>query len=85
RLADGSQLWLGAQSAVDLEFSALSRVLKLRFGEILVETAADPRRPFFVDTAQGRMQALGTRFAVCQLGDSTRLNVYAGAVEVCTA
>ncbi|UVL65697.1 FecR domain-containing protein [Pseudomonas sp. B21-031] len=85
RLADGSQLWLGAQSAVDLEFSALSRVLTLRFGEILVETAADPRRPFFVDTAQGRIQALGTRFAVCQQGGTTRLDVYAGAVEVCTA
>ncbi|HDS1731629.1 FecR domain-containing protein [Pseudomonas putida] len=85
RLADGSQLWLGAQSAVDLEFSTLSRVLKLRFGELLVETAHDPRRPFFVDTAQGRMQALGTRFAVCQQGERTRLDVYAGAVEVCTA
>ncbi|MFP3830858.1 FecR domain-containing protein, partial [Pseudomonas sp. SIMBA_021] len=39
RLADGSQLWLGAQSAVDMEFSTLSRVLRLRFGELLVETA----------------------------------------------
>ncbi|MFF7861068.1 MULTISPECIES: FecR domain-containing protein [unclassified Pseudomonas] len=85
RLADGSQLWLGAQSAVDMEFSTFSRVLKLRFGELLVETAHDPRRPFFVDTAQGRMQALGTRFAVCQQGENTRLDVYAGAVEVCTA
>ncbi|TLP63074.1 MULTISPECIES: FecR domain-containing protein [Pseudomonas] len=85
RLNDGSQLWLGAQSAVDLDFSALARVLRLRFGEILVDTAHDAQRPFFVDTAQGRMQALGTRFAVCQQGDNTRLNVYAGAVEVCTA
>ncbi|MFJ4346799.1 FecR domain-containing protein [Pseudomonas sp. NPDC089401] len=85
RLADGSQLWLGAQSAVDLDFSRLARVLRLRFGEILVETAHDGRRPFFVDTAQGRMQALGTRFAVCQQGERTRLDVYAGAVEVSTA
>ncbi|MEJ5864918.1 FecR domain-containing protein [Pseudomonas farsensis] len=85
RLADGSQLWLGAQSAIDLDFTAQARVVHLRFGEMLVDTAHDPRRPFFVDTAQGRMQALGTRFAVCQQGDLTRLNVYAGAVEVCTA
>lgn len=85
RLADGSQLWLGAQSAVDLDFTSLARVLRLRFGEILVETAHDARRPFFVDTEQGRMQALGTRFAVCQQGETTRLDVYAGAVEVCTA
>jgi transmembrane sensor len=85
RLADGSQLWLGAQSAVDLEFSSFSRLLTLRFGELLVETAHDPHRPFYVDTAQGRMQALGTRFAVCQHEEVTRLDVYAGAVEVCTA
>lgn len=85
RLADGSQLWLAAQSAVDLQFTPRSRVLALRFGELLVETAHDPRRPFFVDTAQGRMHALGTRFAVCQQGENTRLAVYAGAVEVCTA
>lgn len=85
RLADGSQLWLGAQSAVDLAFTAQARRVLLRFGEILVETAHDATRPFYVDTAQGRMQALGTRFAVCQEGDTTRLDVYAGAVEVCTA
>lgn len=85
QLADGSQLWLGAQSAVDLEFSPLSRVVHLRFGDILVETAHDPRRPFFVETTQGRMQALGTRFSVLQQDETTQLNVYAGAVEVCTA
>lgn len=85
RLADGSQLWLGAQSAVDWDFSNDLRLLHLRFGQLLVETAADPRRPFFVETAQGRMQALGTRFAVCQREATTHLNVYAGAVEVCTA
>ncbi len=85
RLADGSQLWVGAQSAVDLDYSLLARVLYLRFGEILVETAHDARRPFYVDTTQGRMQALGTRFAVCQQDELTRLDVYAGAVEVCTA
>lgn len=85
RLADGSQLWLGAQSAVDLDFSVLARVLNLRFGELLLETAADAQRPFLVDTAQGRMQALGTRFAVCQQGQRTRLDVYDGAVAVCTA
>ncbi|MFJ4154108.1 FecR domain-containing protein [Pseudomonas sp. NPDC089752] len=85
RLADGSHLWLGAQSAVDFDFSALARELHLRFGELLLETAPDAQRPFFVDTAQGRMQALGTRFAVCQQGQSTRLTVYDGAVAVCTA
>ncbi|WP_306430682.1 FecR family protein [Bordetella genomosp. 10] len=55
-------------------------------GEILIDTAQDPRqRPFYVDTAHGRLRALGTRFDVRQgAGAQTRLAVYEGAVEVHT-
>ncbi|SDX93308.1 FecR family protein [Pseudomonas kuykendallii] len=84
-LADGSHLWLGALSAIDADFSAERRLLRMHFGEVLVDTAKDPRRPFLVDTEHGRLRALGTRFAVRQLGETTRLNVYQGAVEVHTA
>lgn len=85
-LADGTHLWLAAISAVDADFGPDQRLLRLRFGEVLVDTARDAaHRPFLVDTEQGRLRALGTRFAVRQLGDSTRLNVYTGAVEIRTA
>ncbi|KAF1068909.1 MAG: Protein FecR [Pseudomonas citronellolis] len=84
-LADGSHLWLAAISAVDADFGPSRRLLRLRFGELLVDTAKDPaQRPFLVDTEHGRLRALGTRFAVRQFSDATRLNVYSGAVEVCT-
>lgn len=83
-LADGTHLWLSALSAVDAEFTADQRLLHLRFGEVLIDTASDARRPFLIDTRHGRMRALGTRFGVKQMENITRLNVYQGAVEVCT-
>lgn len=82
-LDDGSRVWLNTGSALDAEFAADRRRLLLHAGEILVETAADRfRRPFWVDTADGRMQALGTRFAVCLSAGRTRLDVFDGAVRV---
>uniref|UniRef100_UPI000D37050B FecR domain-containing protein n=1 Tax=unclassified Variovorax TaxID=663243 RepID=UPI000D37050B len=86
RLADGSRVWLNTDTALDVDDQGDMRRLSLRAGEILVETASDGRqRPFFVDTRNGRMQALGTRFAV-RVGDaSTRLDVFEGAVSIRTA
>ncbi|MBZ8142024.1 iron dicitrate transport regulator FecR [Rubrivivax gelatinosus] len=82
-LDDGSRVWLNTGSALDAEFAADRRRLLLHAGEILVETAADRfRRPFWVDTADGRMQALGTRFAVCLSAGRTRLDVFDGVVLV---
>lgn len=84
-LADGSQVWLNTASALNARFRPDLRRLVLLGGEILIETAPDPAqpaRPFVVDSAQGRMRALGTRFTVRQLDGMTRLSVYAGAVEI---
>ena len=84
QLSDGSQLWLNALSAVDQQFDAEQRLLQLRFGELLIDTARDPR-PLRVATADGLLRALGTRFSVRHDCAQTWLNVYAGAVEVRTA
>jgi transmembrane sensor len=69
-LPDGSRLHLNSRSAVDIDFNATRRTLRLRAGEIAIDTAqagnaadADPR-PFIVDTPQGELRALGTRFLV---------------------
>jgi len=72
-------------SALDVRFDRGQRLLHLRFGEVLIETAKDPNRPFLVETEQGRLRALGTRFSVLQDGESTVLNVFEGRVEVRTA
>ncbi|PRA33049.1 FecR domain-containing protein [Pseudomonas poae] len=83
-LADGSHVWLNALSALDVRFDAAQRLLHLRFGEVLIDTAKDAHRPFLVDTEQGRMQALGTRFSVVHDDNHTQLNVFEGRVHVTT-
>ncbi|MBS3934647.1 MAG: FecR domain-containing protein, partial [Sulfuritalea sp.] len=84
-LADGSRLWLNTASAIDLRFDARARQIRLLAGEIFIATAPDAHRPFLVDTAHGRLRALGTRFNVRQEDGETRLAVYHGAVDIRTA
>lgn len=84
-LPDGSVLHLNTASSVDLQFDDQQRLLILRAGEILIETAADsrqPTRPFRVSTSHGILRAVGTRFSVRELGDRTFVAVFDGAVEI---
>ncbi len=88
QLADGTTLVLNTDSAVDVHFSQDVRRLRLVRGEIAITTGADAdhgHRPFFVDTAQGSLQALGTRFTVRQHDDSAAVAVLEGAVRVVPA
>ncbi|MDZ3992458.1 FecR domain-containing protein [Pseudomonas sp. Teo4] len=80
-LADGTRLDLNTDSRVDISFDAGQRLIHLRQGEILVETAKDPR-PLSVRTAEGDILALGTRFSVRQDAASTHVAVTAHAVQV---
>ncbi len=64
-----------------MRFDGAQRLILLRQGEILVETAKDSR-PLSVETAEGRILALGTRFAVRQDDGLTRVTVEAHSVEV---
>ena len=84
-LADGSRITLNTDTAIDVRFDSQQRLVQLREGEILVQTAADAARPFLVSTRQGHMQALGTRFTVRELGSRTYLAVLEGAVKVVLA
>ncbi|MHC8350730.1 FecR domain-containing protein [Pseudomonas sp. RT4P38] len=84
-LADGSKITLNTDTAIDVLFDANQRLIHLREGEMLVQTAPDispMARPFLVSTRQGRMQALGTRFTVRELQPRTHLVVLEGAVKV---
>jgi transmembrane sensor len=84
-LADGSHITLNTDTAIDVLFDANQRLIHLREGEILVQTAPDISplaRPFLVSTRQGRMQALGTQFTVRELQSRTHLAVLEGAVQV---
>jgi transmembrane sensor len=81
-LADGSRLNLNADSAVDLRFDDQQRLVVLRHGELVIQVAPDPQRPLRVRTAQGQVQALGTRFLVAQEQDVTRVVVLQHSVQL---
>jgi ferric-dicitrate binding protein FerR (iron transport regulator) len=86
-LADGTQLMLNTATAVDVKFAPDLRLIILRQGEIFISTGKDVssstgRRPFLVETAQGRFEAIGTRFLVRQEESQTRLRVEEGAVAL---
>ncbi len=72
-------------SAVNVDFSVNLRRLQLVKGEIYIETAPDKvgwKRSFVVDTLEGRVQALGTRFSVSQHENRTQVAVFQDAVEI---
>jgi len=82
-LPDGGRLTLNTASAVDLRYGATERLVRLLAGEVFIATAPDPAgRPFVVETPAGRVQALGTRFALRCLDAATRVQVFEGAVEL---
>ena len=81
-LSDGTQMDLNSDSAVDLRFSATERRIRLIRGEILLTSGHDPSRPLIVETTAGDIQALGTRFAMRELHDGSRVDLYEGRVQV---
>ncbi len=84
-LPDGTQVVLGTTTAIDLRFNDAERRVRLLTGEILVTTARDlaaVARPFLVETRQGSVQAIGTRFTVRQLDASSQVAVLEGAVDI---
>lgn len=82
-LADGSELSINSDSAVDLRFDDTSRQLTLHRGEILINTGHDEQaRPFVVLTRYGALRPLGTRFSVRLLPDAGQLAVFEGAVAI---
>ena len=84
-LADGSTVILDSGSALNVKFTMDLRQLQLVTGEIYIETAPDNTdryRPFVVDTQEGRVRALGTRFSVSQQADYSQVAVFADKVEI---
>jgi transmembrane sensor len=84
-LDDGSQLSLNTATRVRVDYSDSLRRIVLYEGEILIDSGIDRRpvpRPLVVDTEQGRITALGTRFSVRRGDGETRINVFAGAVRL---
>ncbi|MEE1925328.1 FecR family protein [Pseudomonas sp. 148P] len=82
RLDDGSQLVLAPQTRVDITLEGSRRTVRLYAGELFVQVAPDPSRPFEVQAANGTLRALGTAFDVRRDGPRVRLVVTEHSVGV---
>ncbi|WP_040260906.1 FecR domain-containing protein [Pseudomonas massiliensis] len=82
QLADGTRINLNTHSAIDIRFDTRQRLILLREGEILVDTGHRPgeSRPFIVQTRDGTLRPLGTRFMVRSLTQGTLLGVLQASV-----
>ena len=83
-LSDGSRLYLNTASAVDVAFSAASRLLRLRAGEIALhvrDESGAQARPFVVRTRYGDIEARAGRYCVRQEDGFCRVSVQEGALR----
>ncbi|WP_375595436.1 FecR domain-containing protein [Algihabitans albus] len=81
-LPDGSLAWLNTATALAVDYGEERRTVTLLRGEAQFEVAEDAERPFDVLAQAGRSRALGTVFAVRDLGSGATVTVAEGLVEV---
>ena len=84
-LTDHSRIVLNTASAIDVDYSGGQRRITLRHGEILIEVARDPARPFVVETEHGTARALGTQYVVRRGAEDTTVTVLESSVQVCAS
>ncbi|WP_233149303.1 FecR domain-containing protein [Herbaspirillum camelliae] len=92
-LDDGTAVTLNTDTAISVAFEEHRREIHIHRGEILVSTGMDaaftsqgqPKRPFWVATKFGMLQALGTRFIVRLDDDRARVSLQEGAIELTPA
>lgn len=81
-LADGSTMWLNTDSAVDIDIDIDKRQVRLQRGEAYFDVRKNPQLPFIVEAGDGRIEVLGTAFAVRRQGDDVLVTVQRGKVKV---
>ena len=82
QLPDGSRMQLNTHSTVATAFQPQERHIHLLEGEAMFHVAKDPGRPFIVDSADGRVVAVGTAFNVRTDSSRTTITVVEGRVRV---
>jgi transmembrane sensor len=82
-LTDGSLMQLNTDSKVTVEYTAKARHITLMQGEVYVDVAKDPSKPFTVASGVDRVTAVGTAFSVDRRSDDeTEVIVTEGTVRV---
>ncbi|WP_167145079.1 FecR domain-containing protein [Pseudomonas sp. OTU750018] len=83
-LPDGTHVHLNTSSAMDVRFDDEAHRVRLFEGEILVSTAqrSDSARDLVIETRDGSIRPVGTRFLVRQREDCTDVAVFEGRVAI---
>ncbi|MEM6898555.1 MAG: FecR domain-containing protein [Pseudomonadota bacterium] len=81
-LTDGTVMTLGAASRVELTYSDRHRTAMLSAGSAVFDVVPDPNKPFIVEAGELNARVLGTVFDVTRSGDTVRVSVAEGKVEV---
>ncbi|QJP09252.1 FecR domain-containing protein [Pseudomonas multiresinivorans] len=82
-LDDGSELVLNARSAVDIDFTAQRRLLRLRRGEIQLRVAGDTR-PMLIASAFGQVFSQGGRLQLRLDEERCAASALEGSLELAT-
>jgi ferric-dicitrate binding protein FerR (iron transport regulator) len=87
QLPDGTRIELNTASAVDLDYTAQQRLIKLTRGEIIVtcggsDEGAPSDRPLRIQNRHGTYEPFDARFILRQEHDCTRLSVTHGQVAI---
>ncbi|PCR92915.1 peptide ABC transporter substrate-binding protein [Pseudomonas fluorescens] len=87
QLPDGTRIELNTATAVDLDYTAQQRLIKLTRGEIIVtcggaDEGSGIDRPLRVQNRHGSYEPFDARFILRQEGDCTRLSVTSGRVAI---
>ncbi|WP_025113516.1 FecR domain-containing protein [Pseudomonas sp. H1h] len=87
QLPDGTRIELNTASAVDLDYTAQQRLIKLTRGEIIVTCGGNDQGAAFnralrVQSRHGTYEPTDARFILRQESDCTRLSVTTGRVAI---
>ncbi|EQA99403.1 hypothetical protein L288_19705 [Sphingobium quisquiliarum P25] len=83
RMLDGSTITINTGSTLTVSESDTRRSTRMKQGEAFFEVAKNPRKPFVVEAEGVTVTALGTAFAVRDLGgDGVRVTLVHGRVRV---
>lgn len=81
-LADGSRVMLNTDTRIRVAYSDQARVVHMRNGQAYFRVAKNPERPFYVETENGSVRAVGTEFEVYEHNGEIIVTVVEGSVAV---
>ncbi|MBW8812599.1 MAG: FecR domain-containing protein [Caulobacterales bacterium] len=81
-LADGSKVWLNAQTHLSVRLGQRERAVELADGEAAFDVTHDPARPFEITVGDRDVRVVGTQFDLRRRDGEITLTVRRGTVEV---